>query len=392
MKRIMHVILFLLLAALAIGLLAGCSALPKSLTGAQPTATTAPVKASSNVTAEGHVVPRDSTSLFFSTGGRVSEVIVKEGDKVSKGAVLARLGDRESVQASVASAQLELTSAQQQLDSLNREANLAYTQALQASLVADKALIEAQQKLTEIDTDEHQRRIDDANTAVSNAKDDLKSAQEEVDKYANLDPDNTIRKNADDDLKAAQTKYDQEVQRRDLLVNELDMGKAAVEAARANQAEAARVWDNRKSGPDPEQLALAQARLANAQAQLTAAQATLARMDLTAPYDGTVVEIHISVGEQAFPNQPVIVLADLSTWYVETSDLTENEVVKLETGKAAQIVPDALPETTLSGKIEQISNNYNEKAGDINYTVRILLSDSDPLLRWGMTVNVTFEP
>ncbi len=390
MKR--NQLLLILFAALALGLLPGCSALPGNLFNAQPTATPQPVKASVNVTSEGHLAPRDTASLFFTAPGRVTEVLVKEGDQVSKGSVLARLGDRESIQASIASAQLELTNSQQQLDTLNRKASLAYNQALVTSLATDKALIQAQQNLTSIDTDDHQKKVDDANTAVNTAKDELKTAQDDADKVANLSADNATRKSADDKLKAAQTKYDQAVEARDLLVNELDQAKAELEAARANQADAAQERDNRKNGPDPDQLALAQARLANAQAQLAAAQAALARMDLTAPYDGTIVTINISAGEQAVPNQPVMVIADFSQWYVETSDLTENEVVKIEAGRSAQIVPDALPELTLNGKVDSISKSYIEKAGDITYKVRILLTNTDPLLRWGMTVNVIFAP
>jgi HlyD family secretion protein len=75
---------------------------------------------------------------------------------------------------------------------------------------------------------------------------------------------------------------------------------------------------------------------------------------------------------------------------VETNDLTEIEVVKIQQGQAATVVPDALPEASIAGTVESINDVYEEKRGDITYTVKIALTDPPPQLRWGMTVAVTF--
>ena len=45
----------------------------------------------------------------------------------------------------------------------------------------------------------------------------------------------------------------------------------------------------------------------------------------------------------------------------------------------------------MTGTVEEISNVFEEKRGDITYTVRLLLQNPDPALRWGMTVVVTFN-
>ena len=114
-------------------------------------------------------------------------------------------------------------------------------------------------------------------------------------------------------------------------------------------------------------------------------------MDLIAPFDGVIVEVKLSPGERALPNQAVIILADLDTLYVETNDLTENEVVRISEGQTVTLIPDALPELLLNGRVESISQGYGERAGDITYLVRISLDHGDPRLRWGMTVEARFE-
>ena len=60
-------------------------------------------------------------------------------------------------------------------------------------------------------------------------------------------------------------------------------------------------------------------------------------------------------------------------------------------GQSASIVPDALPELTMTGQVESIADTYAEKSGDITYLVRILLKDPDPRLRWGMTVEARMD-
>jgi hypothetical protein len=68
------------------------------------------------------------------------------------------------------------------------------------------------------------------------------------------------------------------------------------------------------------------------------------------------------------------------------------EIPRVSVGQTVTITPDALPELVLTGTVESISQIYEEKFGDITYTARIVLQDTDPRLRWGMTVSTHFEP
>jgi hypothetical protein len=56
-------------------------------------------------------------------------------------------------------------------------------------------------------------------------------------------------------------------------------------------------------------------------------------------------------------------------------------------------VPDALPDLTPNGTVSEIGQAYTQQGGDALYTIWITLSDADPRLKWGMTVESTFlEP
>src|SRR3990172_3927032 len=71
---------------------------------ATPAPTLPPVAAEAAIGAEGQIVPLESVNLSFGIGGEVSEVLVKEGDAVKAGDVIARLR-ADSPQAAVAQAE-----------------------------------------------------------------------------------------------------------------------------------------------------------------------------------------------------------------------------------------------------------------------------------------------
>jgi multidrug resistance efflux pump len=121
------------------------------------------------------------------------------------------------------------------------------------------------------------------------------------------------------------------------------------------------------------------------------AQANLNASELTAPFDGTIMDINISSNQMVGPETWGVAIADTSQWFVDTSDLNELDVVKVSLGQTVNITADALPGVKMSGVVEEIGNTPVNQGTDVLYTVHILLSNPDARLRWGMTMEVTFN-
>jgi HlyD family secretion protein len=83
-------------------------------------------------------------------------------------------------------------------------------------------------------------------------------------------------------------------------------------------------------------------------------------------------------------------VADFSNWLVKTTDVTEIDVVNLKEGQPVTVTFDALPELELKGSVLSIGQTYTQNQGDIVYEVTVLLTDTNPALRWGMTSAVKF--
>ena len=339
------------------------------------------------VSAEGRLVPLASVNLSFGTGGEVAAVSVAQGDSVKAGDAIARLRD-DSLQAAVAQAEAGLAVAKanqakyletlpQQIAAAEAEVRSAQAQLAAASAKRDNgaALIEAEAALAQAKFAQQQTQTaydrlieleilgpveEQARFALETAIKTTQAAQARVDALKSGSPsdraDSAQVAAASAGLKAAQARLDQ------------------------LNAEAAGKSDNTYA-----------AAVQQAEAALLSAQIALAETELRAPFDGAIAKISLKVGERVAPGATVAVLADLSGWQIETDDLTEIDVPGVAIGQAVTIKVDALPELTLTGEVESIGALYQEKSGDVTYPVTIKLIDSDPRLRWGMTVAVTFE-
>lgn len=369
--------------------LSGCSALgAKSSTAAETTLTPVAVGATINA---GRVVPESSLWVAFQTGGRVAEVMVAEGQTVQAGDTLATLADPQAIQAEIAAAQFELTSAQQALADLNSQAEVERAAAWQSAADAQLALVAAQRTLDAEDTDARKNQLDDDWARVQEAQDELKDAQENFDKYAGLDEDNSTRKNAQDRLDSAQNAYDAALRDHDELAAQLEQARAAAAQAEAAAIQAQQAYEDRKSGPDPDALVLAEQRVDSAQAQLTAAQLKLDQYTLKAPADGVVTSLNTVAGESVTAGQAMVQLAQLQPWFVETTDLDELKVGQYTPGTNVTVTIDALPVVTLTGIVDRVSLTSVEKSGDVTYTARIRLAETPDGLRWGMTAEVRID-
>ena len=121
---------------------------------------------------------------------------------------------------------------------------------------------------------------------------------------------------------------------------------------------------------------------------MRAAQEVLEDLELRAPFAGTVVAVDLKVGESVVPGLPVLTLADLSAWQVETIDLVEGDAALLALGMPATITLDAFPGERFTGMVREIALEGEDRRGDLTYTVTLDFDPGAAPVRWGMTAFV----
>lgn len=126
------------------------------------------------------------------------------------------------------------------------------------------------------------------------------------------------------------------------------------------------------------------------EATLAQAKAALDQTALCAPLAGVIAKLSAVAGEDASPGVVLAQVADLSDWYIETTDLTELNVVNVKEGDQVAVTFDALPGETFGGQVVRIRPLGEVQKGDMTYTAIVRPDRLDPRLRWNMTASVGF--
>jgi multidrug resistance efflux pump len=347
------------------------------------------------VSAEAKIVPSRYVQLGFKTPGVIDDVLVAQGDSIEEGQLIARLEGQEQAEAAVTAAQLELTSAEQSRDEIQDHQELRAAQAQQAVYEAQDAADKAQSLVDGMTRTASDKQIEDAENAVAEAQKQLEQTKKRLGRYADLvgkSPDGTAAALA---LAAAEREYRESVIYLNTLKgepseNDIARAEANLALAQAQLKEAERQNEILQAGPDPDEMALADARVAAAQDKLAAAEAALGDLQLLAPFSGQITSLNLKAGEVANPSMPGVTLADFSSWQVETTDLTENDVSLISPGMEANITLNAFPDRTFKAVVKQIDRQGVESRGAVTYTVRLDFDPEDAPVLWEMTAFVEF--
>jgi len=167
----------------------------------------------------------------------------------------------------------------------------------------------------------------------------------------------------------------------------MKVADARVWAAAAQRDSAQAYLNLVMAGAAPADVKVSEAQVASAQAAVDAAQVTLDQTQIVAPFDGTISKVDIHIGETVNPGQPAITIANLDGLQIETTDLNEIDVARINVGSSASVTFDALPGVTVNGKVTKIAPKSSPGAG-VNYKVTIQLDKLPDALRWGMTAFV----
>jgi multidrug resistance efflux pump len=359
----------------AINLIA-CSGAPTATPA--PVVTLAPVKATGRVVAEGKVVPVQSAALSFQTSGTVAQISVKLGDSVTAGQVLLSLNTKE-LDLQLAQAEANLAGAQVKYNQLKRgptvdDLSAAQQNVKSAQAAYDNLLHPPQNDILALKSD-----LDSAKAQADRAQ----AAYDRIGGDSNPFAGMTAERAA---LQSAWLNYQKALAVYNAKLNPSD---ADIQHAMAGVQTAKR--DLAKLTPNSDDIAAAEANMNASKAARDLAAQNLNLAKLTTPLAGTVITLDPNVGESVAAGTPVVRIADTRSFQVETTDLTEINIVNVKEGDPAAVTLDAIPDLQLTGKVASIKGFGENRQGDIVYTVVVKLDTQDPRLRWNMTAKVTFS-
>jgi membrane fusion protein, multidrug efflux system len=108
-----------------------------------------------------------------------------------------------------------------------------------------------------------------------------------------------------------------------------------------------------------------------ARANLDAARFNARFARIEAPADGIVFERTVEAGELVQPGQPVVVLGSTSSGWVVRAGLSDRDVVRMETGAAAEVTFDAFPGRLFAGKVTRIGAAASRLNGTFEVEIEV---------------------
>lgn len=260
------------------------------------------------VTASGEIKPKNYINIGANAQGDITALLVKEGDHVKKGELLAKIED------------------------VQPEADVQAQRAALSSAEAQSAASEAAVKAAD-------ENINTMKAALQHDKADLDRMKADYDRAKEL---------FDEKLGAKQD-YEMKKYTYDAQVAALAESQARIVQAQAQREQTAA------------QLAAAQRQIAQARANLVRFDDILKKHNAYAPLDGVVTNLPVRVGEsvvmgiQNSEGSTIMTIADMSQITAEVK-VDETDIVNIQLGQVSDITIDAIPNKVFKGHVTEIGN------------------------------------
>ncbi len=254
--------------------------------------------------------------LSQASGLQIEQVLVDEGDVVSRGQLLVKL-DNALLQAQLVQAQAEMAQA---------EARLAE---LRAGSRAEEIGV-ARERVSSISAD------------VERAKSELDLARKRVQRNQGLEAQGAIARD-----------------RLDEILNEERIQKSNLDQAQARLREAKEELAERQAGPRPEVITQAEAQLARAKGQVQLVSEQLKQTRVLAPVSGKIASRDARVGNVTSNSQNLFNIIENGRLELRL-EVPETQLPEIRPGQTVEISSDVDRNLQLTGKVREIDPVVDE--------------------------------
>jgi HlyD family secretion protein len=308
---------------------------------AQPTENAAPK--AKTVTALGYLEPQGKVIKLAapssSSGGnsRVEKLLVKQGDTVKAGQVVAILDSRDRLEASLAEAEEQVKVALSNLEVVKSGAKRGEINSQQAAI----ARIAAQRE----------GDIQAQQATIARLQMELQNAQTESQRYEMLYTEGATNASLRDSKRLALAVAQRNLQEAQAVINR-------IQTTRSPELNEAQSTLDRVSEVRTVDILASQAQVDRAIASVQQAKAQLDLAYVRTPQAGVVLEVNTRAGELVSSNG--IVEIGQTNQMLAVLEVFEGDIVKVEKGKIVKLFGDSLPKA-LTGEVIEIGKRVQRQ-------------------------------
>ncbi len=309
----------------------------------QPAPVEAPPSAPAikTITALGRLEPKGEviqlSAPTSTNGNRVDQLLVKEGDQVKAGQVIAILDSRDRLQTALAEAQTSVKAAQ---------AKLAITQA-----GAKRGEVVAQQ--SEIDRLAAQRQGDVAaqQATVDRLGSELSNAQTEYRRYQSLFQAGAVSASETDSKRLTLETAQKSLQEAQVVL-------ARIQSTRSPELNQAKANLERIKEVRPVDVEADRVEVERAIAAVNQAKAALDQAYVRSPVNGKILDIHTRAGE-VVGEQGIVEIGQTQQMYA-VAEVYESDIQNVRPGQRVRVESDSIP-GQLRGKVDWIDSQVRRQ-------------------------------
>lgn len=286
------------------------------------------------IAALGRIEPQGEVvqvSVSQTTGSnRVAELLVKSGDRINKGQIIAILDNRDTRLAALNTAKQQVAVAQAQLAQVKAGAK-------QGEIAAQQAII------AELEA-ELRQEVAARVATVRRLEAEVRNAQIEYQRYQSLQTAGAVSVSMRDSKKLTLETAEESL--REALANRSQTSETLQERLRQAKATLNRIAEVR-----PTDVQAAQAQVDSAKAAVQEAQANLDLAYIKSPKAGQILKTHTLAGE-VVSDKGIVEIGQTNQMYV-VAEVYEVDINRVKVGQSATITQLNLP-GELTGTVEQI--------------------------------------
>ena len=322
-------------------------------------------------------------------GGRIQEVLVREGDRVEKGQTLVSFEDLE-LEADLAAARARHEQARINLRKMER----GYRPEEVTEAKAQAARAEADWKMVRVGYREEQ--VEQARAELEAARALALNARRTYERYRQLWNDGVYSRQRFDDIETRWKAAVATEKAAEERLAELEKGYRAEEVASAEARYLQMQAYERKisSGFRREDVEAAHAALALGEAELRQAESRYRERLVRSPADATVEVLDVRPGDLIAPRSPVATLLESDQLYVRVF-IPETEIGRIQVGQSAMFRVDSFPGRDFTAVVEQVNNkaeflprNVQTRRERVHlvFGVKLRIDDPEGRIKPGMAV------
>lgn len=300
------------------------------------------------------------SDLAFQVNGRVTEVLVDEGQEVRKDQPLARMAQAEFL-ARRNQVRADLDRSGRTLNQLEILLDL-YESTLPSGVARAEAAVKAlEANLEELKAGYRAQEVERARLTLDSARLNMEEARKDRNRFDSLYRGGTVSEKERDAVtlryEKALKEYEGAEENYKLLME--GFRKESISAARARVAEGRALLREaranlKKIDATKSEIKAAQAQVRGAEAALEVAELQLSYTRLLAPFKGVVTSRNVEPGEVVSPGREVMTVADLSRVDLKVF-VGETEIGRVRPGQKAEVRVDTFPDKVYAGSVSYIS-------------------------------------